>query len=104
MFLFKVIEFQQNHYTENFIQCILDGGLGADKQGAVIVVGGDGRYLGTQVVSQIIKIAAANGVCYFYYILLILNYYIFFKGCKAYYRKRWFAKHTCSIKINSQKG
>lgn len=64
LFIFlKVPEFQQENYTENFVQCVLDGGLGNNKHGSVLVVGGDGRYLGTQVVSQIIKIAAANGVC-----------------------------------------
>lgn len=58
----RVPEFQQANYTENFVQCVIDGGLGNDKKGAVLVVGGDGRYLCTQVVNLIIKIAAANGV------------------------------------------
>ncbi|CAK5089066.1 unnamed protein product [Meloidogyne enterolobii] len=58
----KVPEFQQQHYTENFIQCVLDGGLGANKRGAILVVGGDGRFLCAQAVNIIIKIAAANGV------------------------------------------
>jgi len=58
----RVPEFQQEHYTENFIQCIIDGGLGANKQGATLVVGGDGRYLCPQAVSVIIKICAANGL------------------------------------------
>lgn len=55
-------EFQQQHYTENFIQCVLDGGLGQEKQGAVLVVGGDGRFLCPQAVNVIIKMCAANGV------------------------------------------
>lgn len=58
-------EFQQINYTENFIQCVLDGGLGNDKQGATLVVGGDGRFLLAQAVNVIIKIAAANGVSVF---------------------------------------
>uniref|UniRef100_A0A914HZB9 phosphoglucomutase (alpha-D-glucose-1,6-bisphosphate-dependent) n=1 Tax=Globodera rostochiensis TaxID=31243 RepID=A0A914HZB9_GLORO len=58
----RVPEFQQANYTENFIQCVLDGGLGNAKRGAVLVVGGDGRFLCPQAVNVIIKIAAANGV------------------------------------------
>uniref|UniRef100_A0AC34GPJ5 Phosphoglucomutase n=1 Tax=Panagrolaimus sp. ES5 TaxID=591445 RepID=A0AC34GPJ5_9BILA len=58
----RVPEFQQEHYTENFIQCVIDGGLGSNKQGSTLVVGGDGRYLCPQAVSVIIKICAANGV------------------------------------------
>uniref|UniRef100_A0A914X8D8 phosphoglucomutase (alpha-D-glucose-1,6-bisphosphate-dependent) n=1 Tax=Plectus sambesii TaxID=2011161 RepID=A0A914X8D8_9BILA len=54
--------FQQEHYTENFIQCILDGGLGDNKRGAVLVVGGDGRFLCPETTNVIIKIAAANGL------------------------------------------
>ncbi|KIH63424.1 phosphoglucomutase/phosphomannomutase, alpha/beta/alpha domain II [Ancylostoma duodenale] len=58
----NVPEFQQEHYTENFIQAVLDGGLGSKKKGAVLVVGGDGRFLSMEAVNVIIKIAAANGV------------------------------------------
>lgn len=50
------------NYTENFVQCVIDGGLGDKKKGSVLVVGGDGRYLCPQAVNVIIKIAAANGV------------------------------------------
>lgn len=50
--------FQEN-YTENFIQCILDC---AKASGQALVVGGDGRYYGEEVVDIIIKMAAANGV------------------------------------------
>ncbi|KAF7635972.1 hypothetical protein Mgra_00004693 [Meloidogyne graminicola] len=57
-----VIEFQQQHYTENFIQCVIDGGLGENKRGAILVIGGDGRFLCSQVISIIIKVAAANGI------------------------------------------
>lgn len=59
---FQTPVFQQEHYTENFIQCILDGGLGDNKRGAVLVVGGDGRFLCPETTNVIIKIAAANGV------------------------------------------
>ncbi|KAK0075469.1 hypothetical protein PV325_006837, partial [Microctonus aethiopoides] len=52
--------FQQEHYTENFIQAILDA-LGDKLQGCTLVVGGDGRYYCKDAVTKIIKIAAANG-------------------------------------------
>ncbi|KJH50434.1 phosphoglucomutase/phosphomannomutase, alpha/beta/alpha domain II [Dictyocaulus viviparus] len=58
----RVSEFQQEHYTENFVQAVLDGGLGSRKKGSVLVVGGDGRFLCLESVNVIIKIAAANGV------------------------------------------
>lgn len=51
--------FQQENYTENFVQCILESGNTA---GNSLVVGGDGRYYGEEVVDIIIKMAAANGV------------------------------------------
>ncbi|XP_017304413.1 phosphoglucomutase-like, partial [Diaphorina citri] len=53
--------FQQEHYTENFIQSILTA-LGDKLKGSVLVVGGDGRYFGDVAVDKIIKISAANGV------------------------------------------
>ncbi|KAK6621786.1 Phosphoglucomutase-1 [Polyplax serrata] len=53
--------FQQENYTENFIQSILNS-LGRDLEGAVLVVGGDGRYFGREAISLIIKIAAANAI------------------------------------------
>jgi len=57
----KVTVFQQKHYTENFIQAILDAiPEGAD--GATLVIGGDGRYYNDKVIDLIAKIAAANGV------------------------------------------
>ncbi|KAI8342308.1 hypothetical protein BC941DRAFT_412405 [Chlamydoabsidia padenii] len=60
----RVKVFQQPHYTENFIQAILDaipqseGGA----QGATLVVGGDGRYYLDEVLQIIVKISAAAGV------------------------------------------
>ena len=53
--------FQQEHYTENFIQAILEA-VGSNLAGSTLVVGGDGRFYGKVVVSKIIRIAAANGV------------------------------------------
>lgn len=53
--------FQQPHYTENFIQAILSA-IEPTCTGSTLVVGGDGRFYGTEAVSKIIKIAAANGV------------------------------------------
>ncbi|XP_046830204.1 phosphoglucomutase [Vespa crabro] len=53
--------FQQEHYTENFVQAILDA-LGSQCVGCTLVVGGDGRYYGKDAVKKIIRITAANGV------------------------------------------
>ncbi|VVC32519.1 Hypothetical protein CINCED_3A020357 [Cinara cedri] len=53
--------FQQPNYTENFIQAILSA-VQPSAEGSTLVVGGDGRYFGTEAVDLIIKIAAANGV------------------------------------------
>ena len=38
----KVTVFQQQNYTENFVQAILDF-LGHDLKGSVLLLGGDGR-------------------------------------------------------------
>ncbi|XP_065199585.1 phosphoglucomutase-1 [Planococcus citri] len=53
--------FQQQHYTENFVQCILSA-VGDRLAGCTLVVGGDGRYYSAEAVDIIIKIAAANKV------------------------------------------
>lgn len=53
--------FQQEHYTENFVQAILHA-LGDQLTGCTLVVGGDGRFYGRETVAKIIRIAAANGV------------------------------------------
>lgn len=53
--------FQQEHYTENFVQAILQA-LGDQLPGCILVVGGDGRFYGKEAVAKIIRIAAANGV------------------------------------------
>ncbi|CAK9436525.1 uncharacterized protein LODBEIA_P10830 [Lodderomyces beijingensis] len=57
----KVTVFQQPHYTENFIQAILDA-IPEGAQDATLVIGGDGRYYNDVVIQLIIQIAAANGV------------------------------------------
>lgn len=53
--------FQQEHYTENFVQSILNA-IGSCLAGSTLVVGGDGRFFCKEAVDIIIKIAAANGV------------------------------------------
>lgn len=58
----KVTVFQQQNYTENFVQAILDS-LGDDLRGSVLVLGGDGRYYVKDTAKLIIKMCAANGVC-----------------------------------------
>lgn len=57
----KVKVFMQKHYTENFIQSILNV-LGEALQGSTLIVGGDGRYFSKQAINMIIRITAANGV------------------------------------------
>lgn len=57
----KVVVFQQPHYTENFIQSILDA-IPEGKEGSTLVVGGDGRFYNDSVIQLIIQIASANGV------------------------------------------
>lgn len=46
-------------YLENFVQAIFDSI--PEKQGATLVVGGDGRYYNLHAIQVIIKMAAANG-------------------------------------------
>jgi phosphoglucomutase len=55
----KVKVFQQANYLENFVQSIFDS---LDiPQGAVLTLGGDGRYYNAAAIQIIIKMAAANG-------------------------------------------
>ena len=56
----KVSVFQQPYYVENFLQAIFDAL--EERQGATLVVGGDGRYLNRDVVQTTLKMAAANGI------------------------------------------
>ncbi|KAJ8502577.1 hypothetical protein ONZ45_g11622 [Pleurotus djamor] len=58
----RVKVFQQEHYTENFIQAIFDS---IDAKGSTLVIGGDGRYFSPEAVQAILKIGSANGVAKF---------------------------------------
>jgi len=55
----RVKIFQQEHYTENFVQAIFDS---IDVKGSTLVIGGDGRYFSPEAVQIILKLAAGNGV------------------------------------------
>lgn len=55
----KVTVFQQARYVENFIQSIFDTVEG--RQGATLVIGGDGRFFNDVVIQTALKMAAANG-------------------------------------------
>ena len=55
----KVTVFQQPNYAENFVQSVFDVIDGKD--GATLVIGGDGRFLNRAVIQIAIRIAAANG-------------------------------------------
>ncbi|KAI8818486.1 uncharacterized protein EV422DRAFT_537161 [Fimicolochytrium jonesii] len=57
----RVKIFQQQHYTENFIQATLSA-IPDGPAGATLVVGGDGRYFLKEAVQKIIRLAAGNGV------------------------------------------
>ena len=54
----RVKVFQQQHYTENFIQSIFN----ATTIGDTLVVGGDGRYYLKEAIQTIIRMGVANGV------------------------------------------
>ncbi|KAG8957383.1 Phosphoglucomutase-2 [Tulasnella sp. 419] len=58
----RVKVFEQQHYTENFVQAILDAIPGKGAAGSTLVVGGDGRYHSIPTIQAILKIAAGNGV------------------------------------------
>ncbi|KAJ3515178.1 hypothetical protein NLJ89_g1926 [Agrocybe chaxingu] len=55
----RVKVFQQEHYTENFVQSIFDS---IDAKDSTIVIGGDGRFFSPEAVQIILKIGSANGV------------------------------------------
>lgn len=57
----KVKVFQQQNYTENFVQSILEAAGNTIETGS-IVVGGDGRFFGSEATQIIIQMAAANKV------------------------------------------
>jgi phosphoglucomutase len=52
----------RQHYTENFIQSILDAMPGSGANNSTLVIGGDGRYFSRPTVQTILRIASANGV------------------------------------------
>eukprot|EP00915_Cephaloidophora_sp_WS-2016_P001049 GHVH01001428.1.p1 GENE.GHVH01001428.1~~GHVH01001428.1.p1 ORF type:complete len:561 (+),score=90.43 GHVH01001428.1:95-1777(+) len=58
----KVKVFEQENYTENFIQAIFSAYGADDVKGKTFVVGGDGRYLSEETTQKICEIAAGNGV------------------------------------------
>jgi len=55
----KVRVFERPRYLENFVQAIFD--TVSSDAGAVLVLGGDGRYHNREAIGTILKIAAANG-------------------------------------------
>lgn len=57
----KVTVFKQQHYTENFIQAILNS-IPEGAANSTLVVGGDGRYYNDKVIQLIVQIASANSV------------------------------------------
>ncbi|CDH59112.1 probable pgm2-phosphoglucomutase [Lichtheimia corymbifera JMRC:FSU:9682] len=57
----RVKVFQQQNYTENFIQSVLHA-VENNGKGATLVVGGDGRYYLDEVMQIIIKFSVAAGV------------------------------------------
>ncbi|KAL7420585.1 Phosphoglucomutase-2 [Cryptotrichosporon argae] len=59
----KVKVFQQEHYTENFIQAILTAMPGGS-EGKTLVVGGDGRFYSPEVVQIIARLGAGNGIAH----------------------------------------
>ncbi|KAJ2601586.1 hypothetical protein H4R99_000992 [Coemansia sp. RSA 1722] len=58
----RVVVFQQEHYTENFVQAIFTAMPAPGPKNAVLVVGGDGRYFVKDAVQKIVRIGAANGI------------------------------------------
>ncbi|KAF8966349.1 phosphoglucomutase [Flammula alnicola] len=55
----RVKVFQQENYTENFVQAIFDSIAVKD---STLVIGGDGRYFSPETVQTILRIGSANGV------------------------------------------
>ncbi|KND04407.1 uncharacterized protein SPPG_00137 [Spizellomyces punctatus DAOM BR117] len=57
----RVKVFQQEHYTENFIQATLSA-IPDGPAGATLIVGGDGRYFLKEAIQKIIRLSAGNKV------------------------------------------
>jgi len=58
----SVATFQQERYTENFVQSTLNALEPEELEGATLALGGDGRFFGRQCTKVIIKMCAANGL------------------------------------------
>ena len=58
----KVKEVQQQHYLENFVQCIFSALPANELTGSTLVVAGDGRFYNDHAVHVILRMAAAHGV------------------------------------------
>ncbi|KAI8455481.1 hypothetical protein BY996DRAFT_7028695 [Phakopsora pachyrhizi] len=56
----RVKVFQQQNYTENFIQAILDAIPSPGSKASTLVVGGDGRYYSPECIQKIIRLSAGN--------------------------------------------
>jgi len=91
----KVTVFQQEHYTENFIQATLDS---VNAAGFTLVVGGDGRYYGKEVIQLIAKIGAANNVSFFFF-FFFFNFFFFFFFLNLYFIFL-LIKNNVMLKIN----
>ena len=51
----------KDHYTENFVQCLLSA-LGDSLIGSTLVIGGDGRFYSKTAITKIIQVCAGNQV------------------------------------------
>ncbi|KAF9258938.1 phosphoglucomutase [Marasmius fiardii PR-910] len=60
----RVKVFQQEHYTENFVQAIFTS-IAPLSDDFTLVIGGDGRFFSPETVQTILKIGVANGVAKF---------------------------------------
>ena len=56
----KVRRFQTPHYLENFVQALFD--CLPQREGATLVLGGDGRHYNREAIGVILRMAAANGI------------------------------------------
>ncbi len=56
----KVRRFQTPNYLENFLQAVFD--CLPEREGATLVLGGDGRYYNREAIGIILRMAAANGI------------------------------------------
>lgn len=52
---------QEPHYTENFVQSVLETVCELSSDNRKLLIGGDGRYYNNHVIPLIVRMAAANG-------------------------------------------